>query len=87
MTAPIYISADLEARVVLVRYRRLPDGALVKEDYRIAPGASAGIDAHGDVVAIELLSVDDATLAAAAAYAHQRELAFPRDLSRVLEAA
>ncbi len=85
--APIYISADLEAGVVLVRYRRLADADLIKEDHRIAPGATAGIDSHGDVVAIELLDVDSATLAAAAAYAHQRDLAFPRDLSRLLDAA
>jgi hypothetical protein len=87
MIAPIYISADLEAGVVLVRYRRLTDGTLIAEDHRIAPGATAGIDSQGDIVAIELLDVNEATLAAAAAYAHQRNLAFPRDLSRLLDAA
>jgi len=87
MRIPIAISADLEAGVVLVRYRRLAEGASIAHDAQIAPGATAGLDEDGDIEAIELLNVEAATLAAAADYAHRHELAFPRDLSRLLEAA
>ena len=87
MKNPISISADLEAGVVLVRYRRLPEGTYIAHDAQIAPGATAGIDRDGNIEAIELLNVDRATLRAAAEYAHEHELAFPRDLSHLLEAA
>ena len=87
MTNPVAISADLEAAVILVRYRYLPDGTRIDHDDRIAPGATAGVDANGNVVAIELLSVDEGTLAAAADYAHARQLAFPLALSHLLDAA
>ncbi len=87
MTPPIQISADFESRLILVRYRRLSPGTRVEHDDQVAPGATAGVDADGNVVAIELLSVEPATLAAAQRYAHEHGLAFPRDLSRLLEAA
>jgi uncharacterized protein YfaQ (DUF2300 family) len=87
MTAPISVSADFEAGVILVRYRRLPQGVRIDHDEQIAPGATAGIDADHNVVSIELLSTSQSTLDAAAKYAHARSLAFPLDLSHLLEAA
>lgn len=87
MTNPVAISADLEAGVILVRYRNLPAGARIDRDDQIAPAATAGVDENGKVVTIELLSVDDSTLTAAADYAHMRGLAFPLALSRLLDAA
>jgi hypothetical protein len=87
MTIPISVSADFEARVILVRYRHVAEGARVQYDDPIAPGATAGIDADGRVVAIELLNTDAPTLAAASGYAHGHQLAFPLHLSHLLEAA
>lgn len=87
MTTPISVSADFEAGVVLVRYRRMPQGEYVQRDERIVAGATAGIDSDGNVVAIELLSVAPVTLAAATEYAHARGLAFPLALSHLLDAA
>ena len=87
MTIPISVSADFEARVILVRYRRLAEGTRVQYDQPIAPGASAGIDADGRAVAIELLNTDAPTLEAASGYAHVRKLAFPLHLAQLLEAA
>jgi hypothetical protein len=87
MTNPVAISADLEAGAILVRYRHLPDGTRIDHDDRIALGATAGVDSNGKVVSIELLSVEDETLAAAADYAHTRQLAFPLALSHLLDAA
>jgi hypothetical protein len=87
MTTPISVTADLEAGVVLVRYRRLSKGAHIHHDELIVGGATAGIDAEGNVVSIELLNLAAPTLAAAADYAHGHGLAFPLDLSHLLEAA
>jgi hypothetical protein len=87
MTIPISVSADFEARVILVRYRNVPKGFRIDHDDSIAPGATAGIDSDGRVVAIELLNTEDQTLEAASAYAHSRQQAFPLHLSHLLEAA
>jgi hypothetical protein len=87
MKPPISISADLEAGVVLVRYRRLPEGSYIVHDVQIASGATAGIDTDGNIEAIELLNLNTVTLSAAADYAHTHQLAFPTNLSHLLEAA
>ena len=87
MMTPIWISADLEGGIILVRYRRLAEGECIGRDDYIAPGVTAGMDTAGNIVSIELLTVAPVALAAAAAYAHAHALAFPRDLSHLLEAA
>ncbi len=87
MITPILVSADFEAGVILVRYRRLPQGERIEHDEPIVAGATAGIDSDGNIVTIELLSVAPVTLDAATEYAHARGLAFPLALSHLLDAA
>jgi hypothetical protein len=87
MFAPVEIHADLEANAYEITYRHLSEGERVDRDERIAPSGSAGIDARGNVIAIELLDLEPATIAAAREYAQAHGLAFPRDLAGVLAAA
>ena len=87
MRLPIGFRADHEVDAYEIAYGRLPDAGFVHHDERIVPGAGAAIGPAGDVVAIELLDLQPATLAAAAAYAAARGLAFPADVRRLVAAS
>jgi hypothetical protein len=81
LTVPVEIHADLKANAYEITYRHLALGERIDHDERIAASGSAGIDSTGNVVAIELLDLEPATIAAAREYAHSRGLAFPRNLT------
>ncbi len=87
MIVPVEIHADLEANAYEITYRHLAADERIDRDERIAAGGSAGLDASGNVVAIELLDLDPATIAAARDYARSHGLAFPRDLAGLSVAA
>ncbi|MEA2664133.1 MAG: hypothetical protein QOI11_1077 [Candidatus Eremiobacteraeota bacterium] len=87
MIAPVEIHADLEANAYEITYRHLAEGERIDHDERIAVSGSAGIDSTGNVVAIELLDLEPATIAAAREYARSHGLAFPRDLAGLSVAA
>ncbi len=87
MKAPLELHADFEANAYEITYRRLPEGAFIVRDERIAPDVSAGIGRDGEVFGIELLSLEPAALTAAREFANAHRLAFPQYLPGVLVAS
>ena len=87
MLTPITIHADLEAGAYEITYRRLPSGKFIDHDERIAPGVTAGIGPRGQVIGIELLDLETATLTAARDYAAAHGLGFPQNLPGLLVAS
>ena len=87
MLPPLEIHADFEANAFEIRYRHLKRGTLIDHDERVAASISVGVDQCGNIVAIELLSLEPSVLADARAYANSKGLAFPRDLAGLLATA
>ena len=84
MTKPIAVTCDLEVEAGYVRYRVLPPGEKVTKTERIGTGVVIDFDAAGDVLGIEVLGLDKATLAIAHGVAQARNLGFPVDLGQAL---
>lgn len=82
MKNPKNLEIDLEAKLGYVQYAdaQIAGTIDVWHDGQVA----ADLDAHGDVVGIEVLSLDEATLSQAREYAASKGLAFPAHLEAVL---
>lgn len=79
MIKPISVDADLDALAAYVRYSQaaIANTIDVWKDGQVA----ADVDDAGNIVGIEVLAFDKRTLENARAFAANRSLAFPRDLS------
>ena len=82
MKNPIGIEIDLEFHVAYVRYHEIPDGAVTRSD-RVSEEVVIDYGAANDILGIELLATDDASLAKATDFAHSHGLAFPRHLNAI----
>ena len=82
----IGLSVDLEAQAGYVRYRPLPAGEQVRSE-RVSDVVVADYRADGELVGLELLALDAATMTQARAFAASNGLAFPRDLAGALLSA
>jgi uncharacterized protein YuzE len=84
VTAPIVV--EVRGGAAYVRYADSP--VLNTLDIDEDGSVSADVDAHGNIIGIEVLDVIDADERAAAAdFARRRGLSFPRDLSGALAPA
>lgn len=86
MKQPIEVRVDFEAGAGYVRYIGDVEvaGTLdVWHDGQVA----ADLDGAEQVVGIEFLGFDEETLARACAFAHERGLAFPKNLADALSVA
>jgi hypothetical protein len=84
---PISMTLNFALGVGYVAFRALAEGETVSAA-RIARGAEVCVDrdATGEVVGIELLGLDGATLRLAADFARQNGLAFPRRIDELVPA-
>ena len=81
MKSPIEIRVDVSATAGYVRYRHLGDDELVSLSERAGDDVIVDYDRDRAVIGIELLAFDSSTLDAARSIAHERGLAFPKDLA------
>ena len=75
----IGVNVDLEAQAGYVRYRSLPSGERARSE-RVGDTVVADYAENGEVLGVELLALDDDSVAQARAFAAVHGLAFPRDL-------
>ena len=84
MKNPIEIRVDLPSAAGYVRYRRLADGETVITSERASDDVIVDYDCERAVIGIELLAFDSLTLDVARSIAHERGLAFPKDLAAAI---
>lgn len=84
---PIEVTLDVNDGVAYIRYRELRSDEKVAHCERIADTVVLDLDDNAILIGIELLALDDATIEAALGAAHERQLAFPKELARALALA
>ena len=77
MVMPREFRLDYEAGAGYLRYRRLAHDEHVARTARITDDVVVDYDAAGDIIGIEMLTFDSATLSAARNFAVANGLAFP----------
>ncbi len=73
--------------VAYVYYREQTGGSTPPRTRRISHDVNVDFDQEGSVLGIELIGVDEASVATAREFAESHGLAFPRDLAGNLVAA
>jgi hypothetical protein len=85
MTQPVSVDVDLAIRAAYVRYA--PGPSVQTVDVTETGSVAYDVDAAGNVIGIEVLSIQrPEQIAIARAFAEAHELAFPRDLAGNLAA-
>ena len=80
MKKPISVELDLQVNACYVAYGDAgTDG--VSRTERLSKDVTVDYDALGQVIGIELLNLEPATLELVKRFAQSREFAFPRDLA------
>ncbi len=82
VTPFVAVSIDLEARAAYVRYRSLADGERARSE-RQSDDVVVDSNERGEIVGIEMLALHDDAIAQGRLFAHEHELAFPRDFGGV----
>ena len=80
---PISVRVDLEVQAGYVGYRPIARGHVARTE-RVGEDVCVDYDANGDLLGIELLSLDNAAIDVALEFAKSHDLAFPSNLSGAL---